>query len=289
MEKFELQTEFECLVVTDKEQTYLTPANILYLEEETFAVYPATRKILPFVVNHSQKVGSNFRFFEKEGKTFCFLISACDFSKRIVEKIKVGKDDAEVFISNHSLELNTKTNSFSFEFEERAKKYKVSTFQNFIIVHLFFSVAEEIVLLCPSTGLCKKFFGKNFELQNNTLTFKEEKKDFAKSVIDKKVILDQNDIKEENTFFEREAFSLKKETICFCFLDCIKNHNFHLAKELLASSLQNVKEEDLKQYFQKPFKFFTLSTTEFALVYPEETKHISFKLENDKIVDFEGL
>lgn len=289
MKKIELQTEFECLVVTEKEQLFLSPANTLIIEDESFAIYPATRKILPFVVSTSQKSGNHFRFFEKDGRMFCFLISKGTFSKTIVEKIKVEKENVEVLLSHNSLEIKSSTNNLCFDFEERVKKYKLSTCQNFLVVHLFFSSSEEVVLFCPSSGLCKNFFGKNFEFKDNSFTFEEEIKDFAKSVIYKKIVLEKSNLKEESLDLKKENFSTKKETVCFCFLECVKNQNFLLAKEFLAPSLQNVQEEKLKEYFQKPFKFFPLSLTEFVIVYPEDIKSISFRIEDDKIVDFEGL
>lgn len=286
MEKFELQTEFDCLVATEKEQVFISSANTLILEDETFAVYPATRKVLPFVVNRSKKRGNNFCFLQNGNKTYCFLF-ASGLSKKIVEKVKVEKEEVEVLISHSQIELKSKNDNRSFDFEERAKKYKVLSFQTFLIVHLFFSHYEQVILFCPSSSFCKSLVGTNFEFQNDTITFVEEPKDFAKSKITKKITLQKENIKEESTSLENEVFFTKPESVCFCFLECIKNQNFSLAKEFLSPTLQEGASDNLKDYFKKPFKFFALSLTEFALVYPEEVKTISFSLENVKIIDFE--
>lgn len=288
MKNIEIQTDFDCLIVTDKENSFATPADILELTCPTFAVYPTNvKKILPFKVDISIPLNKNYRIVESEDKFYCFLFSSSTLSRKGIEKIKVGKNELEITISQTELEIKSNKERLYLMLDDIAKTYSLSSFQNFLLVHLHLVSEEQLVLFNISTSAVEVYKGKHFKVDDKTITFTEYKKDFARSESEKKLTLNGDEIKEEEISLSKENYILKEETICYAFLDCIKNGNFSLAKELLSSHLQSSSEEKFKDFFGTFYKFFPISFSKFVLIYPTETKTISFSLENKKIVDFE--
>ena len=287
MKKIELQTDFDCLVVAENEQTYMSTTDIITLEKDTFFVYPVhSKKVLPFAVNLSNRVGRNYRIVELDEKICCFMFSTSHLSRKNVEKIKVGKETVEVLISKTSFEAKC-SHYISYEFDFPPKSYKTMSWQNFLLLHFFFESEENMFVFNINTGEGKIFCGKDFVVNNGEITFVETIKDFAKTRQNKKVILENDKIKENTTPLSQEKFLIKPETVCFCFLECIKNKNFSLAKKLLSPSLQGIEEEKIEEYFGNLYKFFPLSYSRFSLIYPNDTKLIAFSLDQNLIADFE--
>ena len=57
-------------------------------------------------------------------------------------------------------------------------------------------------------------------------------------ILEKRIILKQDEITEINLSIENENYYLQEECICFAFLDCIMNENYSLA---IGKKGQNVK------------------------------------------------
>ena len=123
-----------------------------------------------------------------------------------------------------------------------------------------------------------------WKIKDKTICFHKKYKDFAKSELERVLTINGDNIIEETKQHHFEENKITSEKVCYAFLDCIKNKNYSLAKTLLKEN--EISETELASFFKNTLTFFPLSNTLFALIFPKETKTISFKLGNDKIADF---
>ena len=85
MKTIELQSEFPCLIMTDDNQTFLNPTDIISIQSENILIYPVeNRNILPFKINFNDKKSTRYRFFEIDNKTYCYLFAPAIINKKAI-------------------------------------------------------------------------------------------------------------------------------------------------------------------------------------------------------------
>lgn len=287
MKEFDIQSEFPCLVVTDNLQEFLNPTDVLTIQSNYAYIYPAEcKEILPFKLDFNKTISKNYRIVEDREKNRCFLFAPNVLSKKNIEHIKIGSTNVEVVLSKRDLKIKSDEEEISLPIAEYSQ-YSCKSIENFLVLLLSNKKHEVLYLYNPKTKVFKAYKGKDFNFSKTEITFTYPLNDFAKSVFDKKLILNQNELKEENLSFKKENHHLQRETICYAFLECMLNKNYNLAREFLSSNFDNIENEKFNEFFGNFYKFFFLSSERYLLIYHTDNKIVNFKMENEKIIDFE--
>ena len=288
MKKIELQTEFPCLIITDNEQTFLSPTDILTIDASSLLVYPVENKvILPFKVDLNKFNGKNYSIFEKNNMIYCFLFSANQLTKKAKSNIKIDSKEINVKVSQNEITISCETEEISFPIEDKLNQYTISTWQKHLQGILCFDKFDRLFLYNPKNGIFKTYKGKNFETNDNSISFDQTTSNFARCSLRKKLSLSSGEIKEEILSSQHQSYRLQEECIAYAFLDAIIQDNIPLAKELLCDELKDTESKKIRAYFGNFFKFFPLTSSEFVLIYQNECKPITFTTKDKKIIDFE--
>lgn len=285
MNEIEFQTDFPCFVLSQKQKEFLSPCEKLSLEGQEFFVLPLT-SLLPFCIHAQTMQGKNYKIFSYESKLHCFLFSVSQIAKTNIEKVKVGGETVTITISSSKVQFATEQQSVAFPLTFAPTEYICKNIGTYCVV-LFTSPTKEF-LYCynPKTQKHKSFSGKEFAFEQNKVTFKQTFEDFASSILEKTLSFERDEIVESISSSTFSPNTLSPNAVCYAFLDCVMEENFSLAKTLLSKSLSTTENQKLQDYFGNYFKFFPLSQTCFALIYPKEIKTICFSVQDGKIVDF---
>lgn len=286
MKNIKLSTEYDCLVVTPKFQQFLSTNESLIIEEyNPLYIYPISKKnIYPFKIDIINPNKEKYRLLENSEQINCFLFDCNKIKKYAIEKLSIAGNKLEIKICNNDISFHLNDNEFTLPISFTPIEYEIKSIDNFAIVLLKNKNLEKIILFNISN---KSFYieeGVDFEIKDKTINFCRKYKDFAKSEIEKTITISNDKINEEIRKTTFEENNTPPEKVCYAFLDCIKNKNFFLAKTLLKEN--GISEKQLADFLKNILTFFPLSTTRFALIFPKETKTISFKLDNNRIVDF---
>lgn len=286
MKKIILQTEIPCIIFNGEEQTFVQNTEIVELENFDAIIYPICEtKISPFKL--SLKNQKNCRHIETENAIYFFIFEANYLSHSMIEKIKVSGENLEIEIGKDFLLIKKNSEKISLPLQFKVKKYEIKNIENFCLILLQNELNEMLCIYSPKNNEMKIYKGYNFKIEKEQVTFLKKYNDFSRSSEKIAIKFEKGKIIESFSDFHSENKNISPEAICYAFLDCVLQKNYNGAKTLLSSSLQDTNSEKIKDFFGSFAKFFPLENNSFALIYSSQTKVVRFKIENEKIIDFE--
>lgn len=280
MKKFELRSEYPCLIKWQESEAFLDEASSLIFETaEILYVYPATgcRGDIAFTLDLSQPSKIFCECYNLDQQTLCLLTSKSKKVLKVKEKTSVKGKEVSVCISQ---------NETSFETDDRIviaqtihpKTYELSSFENFAILKIKDSSQEQILLFNIDSA-------KLFSEEANIIEFNSGELSCQKNGKEEKYSIVNGEIVKSKTF---EPALKNEKIIAYKFLEKIKNHEFKVATTFLSDSL-NSSEEKLSAYFGEIKKIIPLSISKFLVVKKSGYYVVRFEVKDEKISNIEIL
>lgn len=280
MKKFELRSEYSCLIKWQGSEAFLDEASSLIFETaEILYVYPATgcRSDIAFTLDLSQPSKIFCECYNLDQQTLCLLTSKSKNVLKVKEKTSVKGKEVSVCISQ---------NETSFETDDRIviaqtihpKTYELSSFENFAILKIKDSSQEQILLFNIDSA-------KLFSEEANIIEFNSGELSCQKNGKEEKYSIVNGEIVKSKTF---EPALKNEKIIAYKFLEKIKNHEFKIATTFLSDSL-NSSEEKLSAYFGEIKKIIPLSISKFLVVKKSGYYVVRFEVKDEKISNIEIL
>jgi hypothetical protein len=288
MKEIILQSEFPCLVVSEKQEVFISPEDKLKINDEEIYIYPVGDRQFSFKIDLACKNSKKYRFYETEENLYCFLLSNKIISKKVVHKQKINQKEIKLVIGSREITYQTDNEELCVPVEMQIGEYSCFTIENFSCIKLKNKNKEIIYLYNPEDSKLKIYKGNDFKIEKKEITFKHQFSDVASTITKKKLIFDKNSIKEEiieNNFASN--YQITTQTICYAFLDCVLQKNYVLAKKFLHNNFSSITDEQFSEFFGEYYKFFPIDYNKFILIYNNENKIITFSVDENLILDFE--
>lgn len=287
MKEIILKSEYPCLICNGGEQIFLEDNELLSIDaEKNIYVYPVSNKnLFPFSINlfsHSKR----YRVFEHKDKTFCCLLSPNTIVKKTIEKIKIAGKDLVITLGENEIFYSLNNAECRFPLNATPNEYKSQAIENFSALILNFENFQELILFNVENNSFKICNGNNFEIKDKQITFSRNYADYSSNIEEISLEFSKNEINETKKHITTQFDIPNEKTICYVFLDAIKEKNFYYAEQLISHNEEKIEEDKIKDFLGNYISFFPLDEKNFAIFYENETKILQFFVEDGKILDF---
>ena len=293
MKKYELRTEYECLVKHSQGESFLDlNSSLIFDAPEKIVVYPLnqSKSCFPFTISLEDNNKNRFyKTFSYDDTCYIYISNFPFVKNQIIEEITVNNKTFRIFLSENSVCFESTCSRKTLDLNSSFDSYLIQTEKHFILLHLIGKL-EEMWIYNTKNNQISHLYGKKIEKIEQQILVSKEINDIANHELFETYQLSDEDCTKKHCkikYFDTYPQKITNDLIVpLAFLEAVKIEDFDLAKEYLS---ETIKEETSVQHFKKYFgrilSIIPLKDYTIAVINEEKTVILKFLIKNSLILD----
>lgn len=297
MKNFYIHTPFDCLIICNKEQTYLQAGQILQFDvAQTLSIYPTenNKNNIAFILDLNHKEDDSRYLYVNFDNEEHFYLKSCQVCQNyILSKAATSNNTCQFEIGENNLIMTTPNFKKKLNLSKNYESFQTGAIGEFFYCILSNKEEEKLILLSTS-GDIETFTGEKISLTHNSFTLSQSIDDIARHTIDEEYMIVGDKIIDKNRQIGyqlgRAVIANAEQVIPYAFLEAVKFKDFELAFSYLDITMKRqLDKAHLEEFFGQIQEFYAINNENYLIKNKNDKKVYRFVLNENKISEIEIL